>query len=47
MSPLETSALIFACIFGSAMLGMWLHRALPRHHLNNETTFPALSQVSG
>ena len=37
MSPVEISAIIFACIFGSAMLGMWLHGMLPEHHLNSET----------
>ena len=37
MSPVETSAVIFACIFGSAMLGMWLRGVLPEHHLNDES----------
>ncbi len=37
MSPIEISAIIFICIFGSAMLGMWLRGVLPEHHLNPET----------
>ena len=30
---METSATIFACIFGGALLGMWLRGVLPEHHL--------------
>ena len=37
MSPIVVSAIIFLCIFGSAMLGMWLHSVLPEHHLNDDT----------
>jgi hypothetical protein len=37
MSPIETSAIIFFCVFGSAMFGMWLHDVLPEHHLNNDS----------
>ena len=37
MSPLEISSIIFSCIFGSAMLGMWLRGVLPEHHLDAET----------
>jgi len=37
MSPVDVSAVIFLCIFGSALLGMWLHKVLPEEHLNNET----------
>jgi len=37
VSPGEVSAIIFFCIFGSAMLGMWLRGVLPQHHLNDET----------
>ena len=33
----EISAIIFLCIFGGAMLGMWLRGVLPERHLNNET----------
>jgi hypothetical protein len=37
MSPIEISAIIFGCIFGGAMLGMWLRGVLPAHHLDAET----------
>ena len=37
MEPVETSAIIFFCIFGGALLGMWLANVLPEHHLNDET----------
>jgi Protein of unknown function (DUF4239) len=37
MSALEISAFIFTCIFGGAMVGIWLQNVLPQHHLNTET----------
>ena len=37
MSPVEVSTIIFFCIFGSALLGMWLSGVLPQHHLNADT----------
>ena len=37
MSPLATSAIVFACIFGGALLGMVLRTALPEHHLSAES----------
>lgn len=37
MSPLITSALIFACVFGGAVLAMTLGRKLPDHHISPET----------
>ena len=37
MNPIEISAIIFSCIFGAAMLGLWLRGVLPEHHLNAET----------
>lgn len=37
MTPVETSAIIFSCIFAGAMLGMWLRGVLPEHHLDAET----------
>src|SRR5215510_4150337 len=37
MSPLATSAIVFACIFGGALLGMVLRAALPEHHLSGES----------
>jgi hypothetical protein len=37
VEPVEVSAIIFFCIFGGALLGMWLANVLPEHHLNAET----------
>lgn len=37
MSPINISAIIFFCIFGSGLLGMWLGSILPENHLNAET----------
>ena len=37
MSPNEVSAIIFCCIFGGALFGMWLAKVLPEDHLNSET----------
>jgi hypothetical protein len=37
MSPLATSFVIFACVFGGALIGMALRRLLPEHHLSGET----------
>jgi len=37
MNPIEISAIIFCCIFGGALLGMWLRHALPERHLDAET----------
>jgi hypothetical protein len=37
MSPIEVSTLIFLCIFGGALVGMWLRSVLPPHHLSDET----------
>ena len=37
MNPEELSALILCCLFGGALLGVWLRGALPANHLDNET----------
>ena len=34
MDATEISAIIFSCIFGGALLGMWLRGVLPDHHLD-------------
>jgi hypothetical protein len=36
MTEPEIAALVFACVFGSAMLGLFTHGALPAHHLTPE-----------
>jgi hypothetical protein len=37
VSPIETSTIVFACVFGGAMLGMALRQVLPEHHLDADT----------
>jgi hypothetical protein len=37
MNSLEVSAIVFACVFGGALLGMFLRTALPEHHFNAES----------
>jgi hypothetical protein len=37
MSSLVVSSIIFACVFGSALLGMVFRRLLPEHHLSAES----------
>lgn len=37
MGPVKVSAIIFLCIFSGALLGMWLRKVLPAHHLDDET----------
>ena len=37
MSPIEFAALIFACVFGGALIGMTLRHRLPKNHLDADT----------
>jgi hypothetical protein len=37
VSPLVISLIAFGCIFGSVLLGMFLRRVLPDHHLSDES----------
>src|SRR4051812_48908471 len=37
MSPMATSMIVFACVFGGALAGMLLHSVLPQNHLSTET----------
>lgn len=37
MNPLEISVIAFAVVFASMLLGMFLRRRLPEHHLNDES----------
>src|SRR6516162_455970 len=34
MSSLVIGLISTACIFGGALIGMWLHKVLPEHHLD-------------
>jgi hypothetical protein len=37
MSPIATSAIVFACVFGGALVGMALRTVLPEHHRTGES----------
>lgn len=37
MSPLLMSLIVLACVFGGALLGMFLRNRLPKHHLTGAT----------
>ena len=37
MSPYTKGAIVFACVFGAALLAMRLRPALPEHHLSGDT----------
>jgi len=37
MSPTAISLIVFLCVFGGAMLGMFLRVVLPEHHLNADS----------
>src|SRR5262245_37650902 len=37
MSSISISVIVFACIFGGALLGIFLHAVLPQHHLGSDT----------
>ena len=37
MSPIIVSMVVFACTFGGVLLGMWLQKTLPGHHLDAES----------
>ena len=37
MSSITLSLIVFACVFGGALLGLLLRAVLPQHHLSSET----------
>jgi hypothetical protein len=37
MSPLAIASMVFACVFGSALLGSWVRARLPAHHLEENS----------
>ena len=37
MSSITISLIVLACVFGGALLGIFLHAVLPQHHLSSET----------
>jgi len=37
MSSTIISLIVFACVFGGALLGIFLHKVMPQHHLSSES----------
>ena len=37
MSEMELSSIVFVCVFGSALFGLFLRGVLPEHHLSQES----------
>ena len=37
MNPIIVGIIVFACTFGGVLLGMWLQKILPGHHLDAES----------
>ena len=37
MSSVATGFIVLVCVFGGAVLGMFLRTVLPKHHLDSET----------
>src|SRR5512139_3676955 len=37
MSPTIVGIIVFACTFGGVLLGMWLQKTLPGHHLDAQS----------
>src|SRR5580765_772977 len=37
MSSFTIGLIVFACVFGAALLAIWLRAALPQHHLSADT----------
>lgn len=46
MSPTATGAIVFAFTLAGMLLGMWLRKRLPPHHLDNDTQ-SSMKDVSG
>jgi len=38
VSHVEIALIVFACVFGSALLGLYVRTILPEHHLSDEST---------
>ncbi len=39
LDPTALAGIVFLCVFGGALLGMWLRTALPEHHLNPDSKY--------
>src|SRR5947209_7510386 len=38
MNHLVIAVTVFVCVFGSALIGLFVRKKLPAHHLNDEST---------
>lgn len=47
MSSIEISFIVFACVFGGALLGLFLRTVLPEHHLRRESKELVMNIVVG
>ncbi|MGB7292452.1 MAG: hypothetical protein WBD99_09800 [Thermodesulfobacteriota bacterium] len=47
MSSIAISLIVFACVFGGALLGLFLRSILPEHHLSKESKDLVMSIVVG
>jgi hypothetical protein len=46
VNPVGIGAIVFVCVFGATMFGLWLRRVLPAEHLNPESQ-EVIKVVSG
>lgn len=37
MSALAVSSIVFGCVFGGSLIGLWLRAVLPEHHLGSDS----------
>ncbi|HZQ62050.1 MAG TPA: hypothetical protein VFC24_11915, partial [Casimicrobiaceae bacterium] len=37
MNPAGIGVVVFVCVFGATLVGLWLRRVLPAEHLNDES----------
>ena len=37
MNPMAIGCIVFALVFGSALVAMYVHRLLPEHHLSADS----------
>jgi hypothetical protein len=37
VNPVSIGCIVLSCVFGGALIGMFLHRILPEHHLSTES----------
>jgi hypothetical protein len=37
VNSVSIGCIVLSCVFGGALVGMFLHRTLPEHHLSTES----------